>query len=110
MKYQHRIFADYYTVYLVDEGMEWYHPDMWSETVYDNERVAVAPGVIGISTARNMTVPVEVEILESEPQEPSEGWDQVVDCSIEIQSGKLAIGGPGLDDDAPSTQIKPATY
>jgi hypothetical protein len=63
------IFADYYQVYLVDESLEWYHPEMWYEAIYDNERVAVARGVIGISTVRNLDVPVDVEIHQSEPKE-----------------------------------------
>ena len=110
MHYTYTIFADYFQVYLVDEKMTWYHPEMWSETAYLEERVAAASGVIGISTVRDLDVPVEVEVAESEPRDPVDGWDQVVDCGISVQSGNLKLGGPGLDDDVPFISIAPGTY
>jgi hypothetical protein len=110
MHHTYTIFADYFQVYLVDEKMPWYHPEMWSETVYLQERVAAAPGVIGISTVRDTDVPVEVEVAESEPLDRVDGRDQVVDCGIAVQSGKLKLGGPGLDDDVPLISILPGTY
>ena len=110
MNHRYTIFADYFQIYVVDEAMARYHDDMWTETAYIEERVAVAPGMIGISIVRNMDVPVEIEVRESEPSDPFQEWDQVVDCSLEIKDGNLAVGGPGLDDEVPRIAIKPGTY
>jgi hypothetical protein len=110
MQHRYTIFADYYQIYIADEAMARHHDNMWTEKAYFEERVAVASGMIGISTVRNMDVPVEVEVCESEPRDPFHGWDQVVDCSIEFRNGKLAVGGPGLDDEVPRITIKPGTY
>jgi hypothetical protein len=110
MRYNFTIFADYFQVYVADETMGLQYYDMWTETAYFEERVAVASGMIGISTVRNMNVPVEVEVRESQPIDPFQEWDQVVDCSIETRSGKLAVGGPGLDDDVPPITVEPGTY
>jgi hypothetical protein len=38
----------------------------WTEKAVSN-MLAVAPGVIGIGTVRNMDVPVEVEVLDAQP-------------------------------------------
>jgi len=110
MKNPYTIFADYYQVYLVDQKVRSNNPNMWSPTALLKERVATAPGAIGISTIRNLDVPVEVEISEVEPTGTFDNWDQVVDCSIQVQSGWLILGGPGLDDDVPPISIKPGTY
>jgi len=110
MKYSYTIFADYYQVYLVDQKMRSDRPNIWHEDAYLEERVASAPGAIGISTVRNSDVPVEVEVSDSEPRGTFDGWEQVVDCSIEVQSGQLALGGPGLDDGISPVPVRPGEY
>lgn len=109
MLYNFTIFADYFQVYVADETMGLDYYDMWTDAAYE-AMVAVASGMIGISTVRNMDVPVEVEVRESQPLDSFQDWDQVVDCSIETTSGKVAVGGPGLDDEYPRITLEPGTY
>jgi hypothetical protein len=55
---------------------------------------ALAPGTIGVGTARNMTVPVEVEVLDRPPGgEDLRAWDQVHECAIDLPSGRLFVAG-----------------
>jgi hypothetical protein len=109
VKHSYRIFADYFQIYIWDErGTPLID---WKTEAYTRERVAVAPGVVGISTARNMSVPLEVEIRQSEPRDSHKAWDQVVDCAIHISSGRIVIAGTTDDPDtAPRISISPGNY
>ncbi|HEX5885608.1 MAG TPA: hypothetical protein VFY67_13795, partial [Pyrinomonadaceae bacterium] len=64
--YRYNLFADYFQFYLQDEKVDGNLSDAWNEQAVTN-LLAVAPGTIGVGTVRNMEVPVEVEVLESEP-------------------------------------------
>lgn len=55
--------------------------------------LAVAPGVIGVGTVRNMDVPVELEVLYSQPDDNLEEWDHVTEASLDVPSGRIIIAG-----------------
>jgi hypothetical protein len=90
--YSYSLFADYYQFYLQDEPVKGDLSDAWTNDAVSN-LLAVAPGTIGVGTVRNMDVPVEVKIVESEPMETFDEWDQVNECDIEILSGTIVIAG-----------------
>ena len=54
---------------------------------------AITDGTIGVGTVRNMIVPVDVEVVDAEPQDPFTEWDQVNECSIDVKSGRIVIAG-----------------
>ncbi|HEX4204026.1 MAG TPA: hypothetical protein VHZ51_07475 [Ktedonobacteraceae bacterium] len=54
VSYTHTLFADYYQLYLQDDEEVSDQPDDWGNQLVTN-MIAVAPGIIGIGTARNMT-------------------------------------------------------
>jgi hypothetical protein len=102
------IFADYFQFYLQD-------PD-WAQgppTHYTDEdvrvRLKVAPSLVVVQPARNMTVPVTVEIHDTEPPCDPGPWDHVAECSLDLDSGKLQVhsctGGPLADFD-----VEPGWY
>ena len=66
--YRYNLFADYFQFYLQDEKVNGDLSDAWSEEAVKN-LLAIAPGTISVGTVRNMDVPVEVEVLASEPTE-----------------------------------------
>ena len=113
-RYYFRVFADYFKFELQNEGAE---PlvDLWNEKTLA-ERFAVGDGVVWISAARNMDVPVLVEIQNVVGDEPFtedtlRTWDHVVECSIDISSGCLVIWGTGeYYPDAPRVKLTPGTY
>jgi hypothetical protein len=51
--------------------------------------LAVTPGVVGVGTVRNMDVPVELEVLNSHPDDNFEAWNHVTEASINVLQGKL---------------------
>lgn len=108
--YKYTLFADYYQFYLQDENAEGDLSNNWTEQAVDN-LLALAPGTIGVGTVRNMDVPVEVEIRDSEPPCDFEEWDHVTECSIEVPSGKIVIAGcTDYFPDAARIVVRPGNY
>ena len=84
--------ADYFQFYLQDEHVAGDLSESWTPEALVS-RVALAPGTLGVSTARNVTVPVEIEILDFEPRVDLSEWDHAVECDIELSSGSLVVAG-----------------
>lgn len=104
------LFADYFQFYLQDELSEGNLGDSW-----DREAVlrllAVAPGTIGVGTARNMTVPVIVEVVESMPLDTLEGNDLVTEATMDVPSGRIVVAGcTDYFPDARRIPVAPGRY
>ena len=72
-------------------------------------RIKAAPFVVVIQPARNMAVPVEVEVSDAPPALELEGWDHVAEASLELPSGRLEIHectGGSID----VLPVRPGTY
>jgi hypothetical protein len=110
-QYNYEIFADYHQFYLQDEQADGDLSDAWTQEAVDN-LLALAPGTIGVGTARNMTVPVTVEILASQPEnEDFSEWDMVNECSIDVPTGQIVIAGcTEYFPDAARIKAAPGTY
>jgi hypothetical protein len=108
--YTYNLFADYYQFYLQDENADGDLSDSWNEQAV-KDLLAIAPGTIGVGTVRNMDVPVEVEVRDSAPEDNFDGWDHVVECGIEISSGKIVVAGcTDYFPDAARISVMPGNY
>jgi len=87
-----KLFADYFQFYLHDESTPEVDPDLWTKEAVDR-LLAVGAGFLMIGTVRNMTVPVIIEILDSEPSQEVGTWDQVNECGLEVPSGRIVVAG-----------------
>lgn len=104
------VFADYFQFYVCDEAFKTDTATIWNEVATDR-MLALGPDLIAVGTARNMVVPVDLEILGSEPAPDFDDWDQVIDCSVMIPSGKLILFGCTENpDEAERLQIAPGSY
>ncbi len=108
------IFADYFQVLFEDETASIDLSDAWTQAALEN-MLAFDPASrhgFGIATARNMTVPVHIEIRDSAPTNTDfTAWDQVNECSIELPAGVLVVtGGSDYRPDAPRLSMSPDTY
>lgn len=90
--YSFNLFADYFQFYLQDETAEGNLGDSWTNEAVER-LLALAPGTIGVGTARNMTVPIIVEVRDHEIKEDDGDWDQINECSIEVTSGQIVVSG-----------------
>ena len=86
------MFADYFQFYLQDETAEGNLGDSWTNEAVQR-LLALAPGTIGVGTARNMTVPIMVEVHDQEINEYDGNWDQINECSIKVTSGRIVVSG-----------------
>jgi len=108
--YQLEIFADYHQILLHDEFFKDDAADSWGEEAY-KQMVDISDGCVALATARNLEVPVEIVVCDSEPCEDPDSWDHIVQCSINLPSGKLVVRG--VSDylpDAKRIDLKPGQY
>jgi tellurite resistance-related uncharacterized protein len=102
------IFADYFQLYVWDKGTNPQAP-----VEYSNEdavrRLKAEPNVVVIQPERNTTVPVVIEIHDSEPIYNPQEWDHIAECSTDLPTGQLQVhectGGPVAE-----IAVKPGIY
>lgn len=92
VSHKFNLFADYFQFYIQDEQSKGNLSERWTEEAVKN-MLALAEGIIGVGTVRNMIIPVEVAIWESEPTDNITKWDKINECDINIPSGKLVVTG-----------------
>ena len=108
--YTYQIFADYFQFYLQDEAAIGDLADSWGDEAVER-LLAVAPGVVGVGTVRNMKVPVTLEVLNAEPSLHIEDYDHIVECSLVMESQKLVIAGcTDYFPEAARVEVTPGTY
>ena len=109
-RFEFKLFADYYQFYLQDEAAEGNLSESWTPEAVDR-LLAVAPGVIGVGTVRNMDVPVTIEVADGEPPLDIEKWDQINECNLEVRSGRIVVAGcTDYFPDAARIEVQPGTY
>lgn len=109
-RHQLQLFADYHQFYLQDEAVNGDLSDAWSEAA-TQRMFAVASGVVGLGTARNTTVPVTLELLESAPPSDLASFDHVVEGSLEVVRGPLVVAGcTDYFPDAARFELAPGMY
>ena len=86
------LFADYFQVYLQDDGGAWSLPDDYSAAAL-RQGVTTSPHALLIHTARNMTVPVRVELHAIRPTIDNDAFQQVVEAGFSAPSGRLLVAG-----------------
>ena len=94
------VFADYHQFYVQDGGINPPAPEVWTDEDIAN-RSKVIENVVVVCPLRNMTVPIEVVLHDSEPPHDGDRSDHVVECSLTLSTGHLQVhectGGPALD-------------
>ncbi|MEP7285041.1 MAG: hypothetical protein ABI947_04650 [Chloroflexota bacterium] len=90
-----QIFADYFQLWLEDRQTSSTQREFLYTDQHISDRVWVDYGIVVMFTARNMTVPVELAILEAEPPIDLDKWDHVTETSLDIPSGQVEICGCG---------------
>ncbi|WP_136440853.1 hypothetical protein [Pacificoceanicola onchidii] len=104
------LFADYFSLYLLDDAEIEIAPERW--TTDDMLRKCVFGGdYLVVCTARNMDVPLRVEVLPEAPPLDLTGWQHIVDGAIKTETGQLIIMGcTDYEPDAARLKLAPGTY
>jgi hypothetical protein len=109
-RFEYKLFADYHQFYLQDESAGGDLSESWTQEAVER-LLAVAPGTIGVGTVRQMTVPVVVEVIDAEPNEDMTTWDQVNECTLNVQSGRIVVAGcTDYFPDAARIEVLPGSY
>jgi hypothetical protein len=104
------LFADYFQFYIQDEPADGNLSKSWSDAAVER-LLAVAPGVVGVGTVRNMDVPVSIYVCDKEPTLTLDAYDHVVECSLSVKSGHLVVAGcTDFFPDAARISLTPGTY
>lgn len=85
------LFADYFQVHVSDDGSDGDLSDAWTEEA-TGRGLAVAQGIVGVSTARNVDVPVIVTIALEPPHAPADA-DSIVEADLDCKSGRVVVMG-----------------
>ena len=108
--YSYELFADYFQFYLQDEQAEANHAEAWTDEAVEN-LLGTAPGIVCVGTVRNMDVPVTIEVCDTEPVLDLAPWDHVMECDIDIPSGRLVVAGCTESfPDAARITLEPGCY
>src|SRR5271156_932212 len=83
------IMADYFQFYLWDSDTR-KAPEIWTETDVQN-RAKADSGVVVICPIRNMPVPVEISIWDSEPHYILAQWQHAVEIPLQLQKDLIEI-------------------
>jgi hypothetical protein len=97
------LFADYHQFYLSDAAGCAERPMDWTDGAL-RHRVLCAEGVLVVSTARNMTVPVRIELHAEQPSIAADLADHIVVVDLRT-SGEIVIAG--LTDYLPDAVRRP---
>ena len=104
------LFADYSQFYIQDEVAADEFSAEWTPETTDR-MLATGQGIVRIGTARNMDVPVAVQILEREPEDDSSHWEYIVEASLDVASGRIVIAGcTDYFPDAKRIDVPPGTH
>ncbi|NJL02496.1 MAG: hypothetical protein HC910_18790 [Spirulinaceae cyanobacterium SM2_1_0] len=85
------VFADYNQFYIWDPDL----PDVMAPEDYTDQdvsnRVKVCSGVVVVQPVRNMTVPVEIQIYDADPEFHFNEWQHIVEAPLQLTKGRIEI-------------------
>ncbi|MDQ8754941.1 hypothetical protein RCO27_01750 [Sphingosinicella sp. LHD-64] len=104
------VFADYFQFYVCDEARNTDTGEVWDHGTVDR-MLATGPDLIAIGTARNMGVPVLLEIHATPPADDFDAWERVIECSFAAPSGTIVVAGcTEYYPDCPRFSVEPGDY
>ncbi|CAL9624755.1 hypothetical protein [Streptomyces sp. enrichment culture] len=86
------LFADYFQIHVSDAETDGDLSDAWTDRAVA-DHLAVTRDALGIGTAVNVHVSVTLILLGQEPVDDSAGFDHVVEASLDVSSGRMAVLG-----------------
>ena len=104
------LFADYFQFVLLDEQCEDDFSAVWTPEALQR-MLAVGDRSISVGTLRNVTVSVEVHVVEAKPNIDLSRFDHAAEASFSVPSGRLAVlGCTDYLPDAKHLEVLPGHY
>lgn len=86
------LFADYFQLYIADDGSEVDTSDIWNDESL-KFKLAVAKNTLAVGTFRNVDVQFEIEILDAAPSINLSEWDHVSQGYLIITNSQCVVYG-----------------
>lgn len=115
--HQIELFADNFQIQIQEQVDDCDYPEDWNDSLLTQLYVA-GVNILAIGTVRDLDVDLTVEIYQEAMDEKErltdpdmEEYDHVVQCNINIPSGKLLITGCSTDyEETTKLNLKPGQY
>jgi hypothetical protein len=88
-----KVYADYHTFYLMDDGVQ---PEIPTDVSTEDmkRRVKAEPHIVVVYPARNVEIPVTIEVHAAPPAAPDLAkWDHVAEASLAAPTGRIVVAG-----------------
>ena len=103
------VYASYHQFYVADAEAE-----PRSDLVWDGQglerHLGVAEGLMAVGTVAHGIVPVRIEIWDEEPRGGLDEWDHVVEASLGVCSGRVALATVEGPADIAPVEVDPGCY
>ena len=104
------VYASHHQFYVVDPEARFSEGgDLWDGGGLERH-LGVADGIVAVGTVGHTYLPVAIELWDAEPP-LDEGWDHVVEATLEVGSGRLGLESvDGAAEDVEALEVEPGTY
>lgn len=102
------VYASHHQFYVVDAHAE-PTADLWDGTALERH-LGVAEGIVAVGTIGYCHVPVRIEVWDEEPPLDLEAWSHVVDATLAVRSGRVALAGVEGVAELEPLDVEPRTY
>lgn len=103
------VFADYGSFFVQDDTAR-PDPDRAFLKGLMNDLVAADDGVLGVGTARRMTLPVVLDVRAEAPGDDLGGWDHVTESGLRVASGRILVSKFDYRPAVPRTAVPSGDY
>jgi hypothetical protein len=103
------VYASHAQFYVVDGRAGDRTADVWDGAGLER-RLGVADGVVAVGTIGYGLLPVVLELWAERPREDLDVSDHVVEASLEVRTGRLALAGVEGPADAQPLEVETGSY
>jgi hypothetical protein len=102
------IYASHHQFYVADPDGE-QTAELWDGGGLERH-LGVAEGCVAVGTVGACDVPVRIELWDEEAPLDLDDWDHVVEATLEVRLGKVALGWVGGQAELEPLDVPPGTY
>ena len=103
------VYASHHQFYVLDPKGPWATDLVWDGAGLERH-LGIADGVVAVGTVGYCVVPVRIEVWDEEPPLDLEAWDHVVDATLDVRSGLVALAGVEGVADLDPLAVEPHVY
>jgi hypothetical protein len=103
------VYASHHQFYVVDDAVA-YRTDLVWDGAGLERHLGVSDGIVAVGTVAYATVPLTLELWDEAPPREVDAWDHVVEASLAVDSGSIAVHGVEGPGELDAIGVAPGTY